>query len=472
MTTNLFQLKTSFDIDNTKESMIFIIKEPLYEYSHQFAFIGEFMDVLERKYNIIILSMANNTPNRKNYFVFNKREYDRLNQNVFKRKTEKDDSVEYNDAALYASLLESFNKYFHNIKIKNILLGFHEYLILPLISYVNDDEFFKSRQNKFHDIVAPKNSDLVNQATDYIKDIGKRYNDRVSILAFSMYDKNLVSNLIVFLYHQYSIDMVYTLNVDPSVFFGYLDYNNVKYKNYYYATDKRGTRNFDYFPLAHFQHIYTEHKYLEFPKDKTKTNEFFMSGSLIHHNDGARSDDTFMLNYLKPLETLNPEKNSMWSPIKLNGLYLKESQLTSAYSQKAKEKAFDLKNKFTTYLTEHPLYKGFFLTKELTNKIISYKYGMILRCTTFEDSLNPRPVHYTYLGILPFLDPLYDPAYLCIPKHIQDKLVVYNGWDIIEKIKYFNNNENERLEILSELYELFKIDEFIKTWKRIIYNAF
>ena len=467
----LFQLKTSFDIDKEKESMVFIIKEPLYEYSHQYAFIGDFMDILEKKYNIIIISIANNKPNRHNYFVFNKNEYDRLKDVDMLRKKEDSHSCKHNSLLLDKEFFKSFDYYFKDLNITKIFLGFHEYLILPLTGYVNENDYFKTRQNKFHDCVETS-GELLEKTKSYIKYIGDNYDEKVSILAFSMYDKNLVSNLIRFIYKTYNADLVYTLNVDPSVFFGFFDSHDIKYKNYYYATDKRGTRNFDYFPLAHFQHIFTEHKYLKFPGIVPKTNEFFLSGSLLHHNDGARSDDKFMMDYLQPLEKLNPKRNSLWSPIKLNGLYLRESQVGTAYAQKCETKAKELKSEFTNYLTTHPLYKGFFLTKNLTNTIASYKYGMILRCVTFADSLNPRPVHYTYLGILPFLDPQYDPEFLCIPEFIQKHLIVNDGNDILKKIEYYNIHEEERLYLLKQLYEHFKIDEFTKTWKKIIYDAF
>lgn len=472
----LFQLKTSFEIDSNKKTMLFIVKEKLFEYSHQFAFIGDFIKILEKKYNIIVISTINNEkPTYHNFFSFNKSKYNFIRDNIFKRKNEFEDSIDavnYNQDVLIKEFEFCFDDVFKDIKIDKIFLAFHEFLILPLTSYINDDEILKERQNKFHDYVDDSNLERLSYIKDKIKEIGEDYNNRVSILAFSMYDKNMISNLIVHLYKKYNSEILYTLNVDPSVFFGYFDYHNIKYKNYYYATDKRGTRNFDYFPLAHFQHILTEHKYLSFPKKIEKTNDFFISGSLIHNNDGARSDDEFLMKYLEPLQKLNPEKNSIWSPIKVNGLYLREAQVTSAYGKRNIQKAFEIKSDFTNFLINHKLYKQFFITKHLTNRISSYKYGIILRCTTFEDSLNPRPIHYVYLNILPFIDPLYDPEFLCIPKSIQDKIIVRDGNEIIEKIEYFNKHEDKRLLIIKQLYDLFNIDDFIKNWKNIIYNTF
>jgi hypothetical protein len=63
--------------------------------------------------------------------------------------------------------------------------------------------------------------------------------------------------------------------------------------------------------------------------------------------------------------------------------------------------------------------------------------------------------------VLPLIDPQYDPTFLQIPEHIQEKLIVHNSQDIDRLIKYFNENDEERVLILRELRDLFHIDDYI-----------
>ena len=64
------------------------------------------------------------------------------------------------------------------------------------------------------------------------------------------------------------------------------------------------------------------------------------------------------------------------------------------------------------------------------------------------------------MNILPFLDVGYDPEFLQIPEEIQKHITVENSDDINNKIKFFNDNPDQRENVLLMLRELFNIDEW------------
>ena len=123
-------------------------------------------------------------------------------------------------------------------------------------------------------------------------------------------------------------------------------------------------------------------------------------------------------------------------------------------------------------IENHPNYAGFLLPHDVKKTIIKYKYTFILRCVSYDDSLNFRPVYYAYLKILPFLDPAYDPDCLQIPWEIQEKLLVKDSEDIAKKIEYFNKHDEERIQILEKLRTHFEIETFEKDWTTQIKNYF
>lgn len=56
--------------------------------------------------------------------------------------------------------------------------------------------------------------------------------------------------------------------------------------------------------------------------------------------------------------------------------------------------------------------------------------------------------------------------------NIQDKLVIRNHKDIEERVKYYNEHEEERQKVLKELWDHFQIDEFKENWQNIIKEKF
>jgi hypothetical protein len=97
---------------------------------------------------------------------------------------------------------------------------------------------------------------------------------------------------------------------------------------------------------------------------------------------------------------------------------------------------------------------------------------MIFRCISFNDSLNFRVINYLKYDILPFLDPMYDPAYIQIPKKFQDLLRAHDAEDIKNKVEWFNMHDDVRLSLLKEMKAYYKIDSFKNNWESELDNAF
>jgi hypothetical protein len=258
---------------------------------------------------------------------------------------------------------------------------------------------------------------------------------------------------------------LYSFSVDPAAFLNIFDYFGIPQKRFYFADDNRGTRNFVEFPIAHLQHITHEENIFGVVPTK-KMNDFFYIGTILH-SKGHRIG--MWEKYFKDLSIKN---SSLWIPIKANGLFKSKKAEGSFYGQNSVTKAEELFGSLVNEIKTHPMHKGHLYTSDVRKTIAQYKYGMVLRCVSFEDSINPRPVFYTYLDILPFIDEGFDPQYVYIPKELQDKLVVKNSKDIEEKVKYFNEHEDERIAILKDLKELFKIDEYKLNWQEIVKQKF
>ena len=189
-------------------------------------------------------------------------------------------------------------------------------------------------------------------------------------------------------------------------------------------------------------------------------------GSILQ-DKGGRKDLWY-----KYLQGFNHEDSTLWIPIKLNGVFIHKSKTTSRYGKEQIEKAKEKYSDLVEEITNHPSYDGHVYPDQIKGLIKDYKYSLVLRCVSFKDSLNFRPLFYTYMRILPFLDPQYDPQGMQIPLDIQKHLIVNDHNDIHEKIKYFNENPAEAQRILDELHKHFKIDEFLEDPKGIIMKHF
>jgi hypothetical protein len=462
----VFQVQNPKKLDPTKPTAAIITwGNYKLEYNHIHGFVQEVANSLEDTHNIIYIGKedAKTVRHLDNFFLFTLKEYHKINGTRFLRKKECEGTDIDNVVHNHAELVKEFELAFSNVKFDKVIFGNSCFYELPLTGYFKE---YKHLVNEFHDYVGTDEEEIENRNNCALK-IANNYNQRVSVLAFSMFHKNIFANLCIWLNENHPVKMNYSFVLDPVCFHKVFEVHNLPFKYFYFNDDKRGTRNLQEFPISHLQHVINEERVFK-SKDHivNKDKKFFWMGSMIHER-GIRSSlwDTFF-------EDLNVENSTIWAPIRTNGIYFNEKQVTSKFGKNSKEKALARFPELVEKIQTHPMYDGHLLPAEVSEKIARYKYTFILRCVSIEDSLNYRPVHYTHLRILPFIDSKYDPSYIQIPKEIQDLLVVNSAEDIEERINYFEMRPKEREAILDKLHKHFKIDEFKENWKEITQSYF
>lgn len=458
----LFECKFKKEFDHNKENLLIITKKSSDNFSYLFGFVFEIIDLIKDHFNVIIIANEKNISNQPNVYSFNLSYYNKINDKKFKRKEELKENIEYNQQIL----VEEFEKCF-DFTVDKVIFAEDTWHMLPRTNYVPKkiDKYLAERQNEFHDYVG-NDSERLALIRNEIEKVNKNFYSRISILAFSMFKINIMQNLVSWFNEKKKIKMLYTFNIDPATWLHFFDYNNITNTKFYFENDKRGTRNFVKFPISHLQHlIYEPIRVGEYDSTKKEHDFFFMGTILQEKGDRIKLWETFFKNLRLP-------NSHLYIPNRANGIFKDKKSENSVYAQKNIKKANDIFEDVLKEMKENPMWVGHILPIEVRKTISTYKYGFVAKCTSYEDSLNYRPVNYVFLNILPIFDKYYDPDFIQIPKHIQDKLTVTDSISLEEKIKYFNNHNEERLLLLKQLYDHFKIEDFLKNWKEIIKSYF
>ena len=454
----LFELLNPQTLDPNKENLLIITyKNFADDFNYVYGFNHEIINLLKKKYNVIYAGkeLRENVAHMENFYLINNNGYGYINKYEFKRKKEDPNSLIHNRSVLW----KEFENAFGDLKIDLVFYASSEYAILPYNKSYHKE--FAKMQNELHDYVGT-DEQKIERIKEVTKLINSEYDNHVSILMFSAWHKNVMMNLPVFLHEKHPIKRVLSFSVDPANTYNYLEYYGIQCSNFYFEDDKRGTRNFKKFPIAHLQHlIYENRKEPTTNYSLEKTQDFFFMGTILQEK-GSRMEMWYEF-----LSKLRLDNSKLWVPIKHNGIFRTKKQETSGHTKKGlgvlEERFSEIKND----IINHPNFSGHLIPNEIKRNIVSFKYSLVLRCVSIYDSLNFRPVFYTYLDILPFLDHQYDPDYLQIPKKFQDKLVVRSAEDIETRVAYYNQHPEERIQLLKELREFFEIDEFMKDWENI-----
>lgn len=444
-------------IDETKPTIAFFDKNNKSGYTHVYGASRVIRDAVKDKFNIINIGAGFST--QDNYY--------RFTHSFTKHLIRKADSplhyIQKNSKIIDEMLSESFK----NLPVLDyIVLGTDDFFRLPLLNYAGiqsstSSKYLYDMANEYFDYLGD-DDELLRKIDEVNDSVISNWFKLVSPIAFSTRVNSVFLRSIKHLNDTGKIARkVIAFCIDPVFYTPYFYKNNIPVEFLYFANDTRGTRNFKQFDIGQFQHIIYDNKHKsctlsdwdEKRQESTnKTKNLFFAGT-IFQTKGQRKDmwDLFlkdiesnMCSYFIPLRknTINSEKNKR--VVRAEKLLSSDSAFTDLYNE----------------IKEHKNYNGYLLPDELNAKTCMYKYGLVLRCISENDSLNFKPVLYTYMGTLPFLDYKYDPHYLQIPKHIQDKLVVGSSKDIDEKINFYNDNMVERLNVLQELNDLFKVNQY------------
>lgn len=448
---SIFKLYNPKPLDHNKKTMIVITDRNFAgRNDHVTGFVQYVVDELKVKYNIIYVGReeSEHIKHVSNFYKFDQPSFGKLKTKM-KRKAEFENPLDANEHNKNI-LFEEFNLAFSNLTVDGIFYMTTEYFFMPSVPYVKGPIGSKYRHmlNEFHDYIG-SDIETINEINEIRNEFGKNYDNAISLLAYTMYYKNIFMNLPVFFHKQHKLQNVYTIVIDPAQNTDLWKFHNIPTKHLYLEEDTRGTREFIKFPICDMQHLlYETHKHnLNNYNLNDKSKEFFFAGTFFN-NRGDRTK--LWYKYLNDLN-LKESDSCIFVPPSVNGIIQNKKAASGKLLNSFKNRLESEFNKIYNNIMSHPLYKGYLLPNDLINTIIPYKYSLILKCVSINDSLNFRPHLYSYLNILPFFDEEYDPTNIQIPKELRDKLLVKSHKDIENKIKYFNENPDERIELLSKL---------------------
>jgi hypothetical protein len=429
------------------------------------------LEYLSEKYHPIVITGENSDITHfKKYaevWGFSANRLGKLKDTAFKRAVEmegEDDSNwEYNQKIVVEELAKSFGEgYFGNLHEVYIIDPID--FILPQTSYVSkkESELLCERKNEFHDTVNSDESEI-EIIKRYNEKTGEKYYSRCSVLAFGSHNKNISMALIEWAVRQNpDFSRVLAFINDPAFYTPVFREKKIPFTALYFANDMRGTRQFHEFPIGQLQHlVWDERKkkkdLLAIPTPIVKDRDFFFAGTIFQEKGGR------VELYKRYLQDLNISNSSLFIPQRANGIVY-----TKNNNDRFVNKLTDKFSELLGDVTAHPMYAGHLIPAEYEEEVKRYRYGLLLRCVSYYDSLNFRPILYARLGILPLIDPGYDPQGLQIPLEIQQHLQVSDAADIEKKVNYFNENPEHREELLKQLEYKFGVKTFDRDWKKIL----
>ena len=390
----------------------------------------------------------------------------KLKDKALKRSDEMegdDNNWEYNQDIIVSELIKSFGSdYFSNLE-KVLIIDPIDF-ILPQTSYVPKkvDEQLNYMRNEFHDTIRNDDREL-EVIKQYNDKTATKYYSRCSVLAFGSHNKNISMSLVDWSVAQATnFQMVYGFINDPAFYTPIFVEWDIPFTAYYFANDARGSRDFKEFPIGELQHLVWDMQkkkkdLLSAESAITKDRDFFFAGTIFQEKGGR------VELYKRYMRDLRLPDSALFIPQRANGIvYTKKNN--DRYINKLNDKFSELHKE----ILEHPLYAGHLVPAEYEEEVKRYRYGLLLRCVSHYDSLNFRPILYSRLGILPLIDPSYDPMGLQIPLDIQEHLLVADSAEIENRVKYFNENPAHREELLKKLEYKFNVKEFEKNWKNLL----
>lgn len=460
-------------IDPNKETIVYIGTRniEMHKYSHVYGYMEALFSILKKKYNVIFIafcSLTDKTP--ANVIPLYQTKSKKFVAKFCKRKKEygcNDREYVYSNFQKVYDYINSKLNCITNIKYVILHSGQEWRLQLQQFTIANQ---YKGMFNEFHDYVGDEPK-VISDLEEITTKVANTWPEYCNLLAFSQHTNGILYAVLkcIVTNNKESLVSIDTSVIDPVIFCQLFESFGIKSRNFYFANDIRGTRKYQYFPIAELQHIiydteYYKNKKLDTINDlfndapditvENHSKNFFYMGSILN----VKGSRTELWN--RYLRNFNYADSDFYIPPVKQGIISKN---ISDVALKKKQEAFpEFLTKLLNEIESHPLYNNYILPEDVNKTIDQYKYSLILRCVSCCDSLNYRPVLYTYHRVLFFLDPMYDPCYLQIPKEIQDKLRVNNAREIMDKIDYFEQHPEEREEILDYLWNYYSIDKWLE----------
>lgn len=436
-------------IDKNRKNYLFITKD--YFNGNRKTQFGQnyyVLEALKSKYNVYILDLsASMTLNnelvkdkKNNYIIFDKQKYDKFKEQL-KRKKESETAFEDN----FKLHQDIYNQVLGNLNIDRVYVQAHDYSVLSPVSYG------PGFRNDFFDYVG-NDTAYMQKIENANKDTWETlWGNKLSPLAFLLYKKYVFYTLMYYIAKNKDVEICNVMTCDPTIAWPkFFEYVGLPTNFYYFVEDTRGTRNLKEFPLLQIRTLAGMKDAKGFSFEQ---KDFFYSGSILNdRSDYIRKE--FWDRYLKNLN-LDGSKNSIYTFLKYNSDSFKKSEVKGNVEKLEEYNLLDVYNE----IKAHPMYKGSYENNNEYNVVKDYKYFLCLTPLTPYDSVNVRP-GYVQAGVLPFFAKEYDPDNLYkIPSEIKDVLIVSNSKEIEDKVKYFNEHESERKDLINKLKKHFKLDE-------------
>lgn len=452
--------------DSSKENIIYFgnhikTKFDTNEFDHVNGFLYYTYSVLKKHYNIFYIGTENSKLGYIDSILINS---SKLKNFITKFCKKKIDYIGEDDEYIYYNhkMLNDYIRYrLDFIREAKYITGIGPYgewrLLLQQYKIAGR---FKNKYNEFFDYVGDDEATLKELKATIQKTLDN-YPYFCNPLAFMSSMGAVCYNILSILVENNKNTLVSVDNFsnDPAGFTMLFNSLPVPNRNFYFVNDTRGTRTYQQYPIAELQHLVYDNLFKDdsidfFDEPEKHTKNFIFMGTILN-TKGNRIGL-----WEKFLKDFNYPESALYIPPKKQGIIFKA---TTDEVIKRRQKNFT--EEMISVLNEiesHPLYKGYLLPKEVNNTLDQYKYSFIMRCVSCCDSLNYRPIQYTYHHVLFFLDPEYDPVCIQVPKEIQDKLIVNNAQEIMDKIDYFEKYPEERDEILDYLWNYYSIDKWLE----------
>jgi len=469
-------------LDPQKETMILVFSKLILckEQDHILGWYRNMIqEVLAPRFNLVWVGVDND-PSRlvdmgySNIYSIHQNDFEEIKEKRFKRAaemTEEDNlSWEHNRDVVW----EFFSRELPKISPEYIMWLDERWAFLPLKDYWVKRETPKEilehenihGDNEFHDYIGsdPRIREII---LENCKKISKRYDYHVGILTFTYWMKNLLYNLGAWYIEQAreagSFKKSYYFVVDPGSFYRVFDTLSPNHINFALAKDFRGTRDFEAFPVAEMQHFLYEKPW---EIDKTKKNKFIFYGT-VFLSKNTRKDvwNTYLRN-------LQGDGIDLYVPPKVDGHISERKKEGKSIGRLQKRITEDSTiAELWDSVSNHPNYRGYIDTQELNRTLAQYEYSLVAKNIARYNIINWRPALYLALDVFPLLDYRYDPDCTGIPASLQEKIVVHNHEEILERIAYYDSHPEERAQVMHELKEHFNYYNFLEEWKETITKA-
>lgn len=438
----LFKLN-NLKVDDTKRNVLVVLEHNRADFTHIYGYVEPIVKYLEKRFNVFFYGSS--TKNLNNHIKVDDKVYKKYNTERFLRKEQEKDSkkrMEYNrkivrdDVELFAS--NHYIDFEHIFMCADFRLPFKEYGI-------------KGTFNEFHDTIDSSQVQKVNELITKIDPFKEN-----GVLMFLAFKKHLMME---FLYYYKSIPISCFL-IDPMFYWPFFEMNFDSPTYYHFVDDNRGNRKFKEFPIGELQHcIYDTEFFNEkmMPPKLEKSKDFFFIGGILY-DKGSRTEDWYTF-----LNDLRIDNSNIFVPLTINTVPKNESQEIEKRIVESQQKYEQLFNDIFKHPMFDPGRKVY--THTLHNVVPQYKYGLILKCVSHAQSFNYRIIQYLKYDVLPLIDFRYDDTCLQIPEKFQQHLVVNNSKDIENIVKYFNENNENRIQLLKEMREYYKIDTWMNDSK-------